>query len=232
MRVNALVGLHSVLPGYLFAQFRDVPAVVEQLPQAQIPEPLRSQDPGLRDAPLVRVPWRECVLSIGQRSFAVSNAAPYIGWPAFKARITELFLAVLGSGFVTKVDRYSIKYVNFFEIGKEPNGADALNWDLRIGPIKVSAHNAQLRAEVEDGEFLNILNIASSATVQVSGSAVRTGAVLDIDTICKQVAKSPEEFSDQLSALLDDIRRRNKVIFFASLRDEAIAAMEPKYGDA
>ncbi|MBT9487303.1 MAG: TIGR04255 family protein [Rubrivivax sp.] len=229
VRVSSKVGLHTVLPGYLVAKGICDQPVIEQLAAAQVPDAVRANEPGLRDSPLVSVRWTNFALLIGQRSIAVANPAPYAGWDQFRRQIEAVLGLVLASGFVDRVERYSMKYVNLFAEDSSLSGAEAIDLNLRLGLFALSANNnIQLRAELTEDGFVTVVSVIASAVVQ-SSTGVRTGAILDIDTVREGIAMSPTDFAGNLRSLLDDIRMRNKRVFFDSLLDEAIIKLEPQY---
>lgn len=233
LRVSPTGALHSVLPGYLYATFREQVSSLEQLPAGAIPDAMRAQDPNLAFASVMRVTWRNYFVLIGPRSVAVACRLPYPGWQRFRADALELFRSVLQSALIRGIDRYSVKYVNFFPSPDAKRGfTGMMDWNLRIGPFPVGAEDTQVRVEIPDADLITVLTIASPAQVTPQNEPTKVGGVVDIDTICAHVTNDLVAFDSQLESRLDHIRRVNKQAFFDCLTQEAIDLMEPEYDNA
>ena len=233
LRVSPTGALHNVLPGYLYATFRDQVSSLEQLPAGAIPDAMRAQDPNLAFASVMRVTWRNYFVLIGPRSVALACRLPYPGWQRFKADALELFRSVLQSKLIRGIDRYSVKYVNFFTSADAGQGfTGMMDWSLRIGPFSVGTEDTQVRVEIRNADLVTVLVIASPAQVTTPGEPTRVGGVVDIDTICAHVTDDLPAFELELESRLDHIRRVNKQAFFDCLTQDAIGLMEPEYDSA
>lgn len=233
LRVSPAGALHSVLPGRLYAIFRDQVSGLETLPAGAIPDTLRAQDPNLSFAPVVRVTWRDYLVLIGPRSVAIACRLPYPGWQQFKTDAHELFRNVLESSLIRGIDRYSVKYVNFFSSPDALAGfTGMMDWSLRIGSLVVGAEATHIRVEIADGEVTTVLTIASPAQITNPSEPTKLGGVVDIDTVCAHVTNDLTTFASELESRLDRIRHVNKQVFFDCLTQEAIDQMEPEYDDA
>jgi uncharacterized protein (TIGR04255 family) len=228
--VSSPAGLHTLLPGLIYGSFPSDVRGIENLDIANIPEPIRAQEPRLAHAAVMRVKWREFIIGIGPRSINVSAIPPYVGWTEFKRNVVELFTALLSKGLVKSIDRYSIKYVNLFSEDGVPSPVQAIDWNVKVGPYQVARNPlTSLRCEWETGEFVNVLSIFGSATVQLAGKPAVTGAVVDIDTVVNHRTNDMDRFLLELPERLEAVRLQNKIVFFDSLKDDAIKMMEPTY---
>lgn len=233
LRLSPASPLHNVLPGFLFAKLpADQLGNLEQLPASMIPEPLRERDPNLAYASIVRLAWRDYYILVSARAVALACKMPYPKWPTFKSAALELFQLVLLSPFVKGVDRYSVKYVNFFPSADGKSGnTEMMDWTLKIGELPALGKSAtQLRIEIPSPTgVVTALTIVSPAEVRRDGEPPKQGGIVDIDTICTHVTNDLKTFGNQLEKRLDDVRLINKQVFFDSLTEAAIGAMEPTY---
>ena len=233
LRVSPTGALHSALPGILYAIFRDQVTGLEQLQAGAIPDAVRVLDPNLSHAPVVRVTWRKYFVLIGPRSVAIACRLPYPGWPQFKSDALELFRSAINSSLIRGIDRYSVKYVNFFSSPDAAHGfTGMMNWSLRLGEFVVGTEAIQVRVEMPDGDVITVVTVASPAQVAGPNEPMKIGGVLDVDTICSHVTNDLVAFDRELESRFDRIRLLNKQAFFDCLTQEAIDRMEPEYDDA
>lgn len=231
LRVSPKGALHTVLPGYLYAIFRGEVGPSEQLPAGMIPEAMRAQDDNLAYASIVRIPWRRYFVLIGARNIAISCRLPYPGWTQLRLDIHQLFRTVTGSGLIRGVDRYSVKFTNFFPSsdGKQGN-TEMLDWKIQFGEFVLDKENVQLRVEMPSAkDTVTIMTVSSPAQYQPEGEPARSGGVIDVDTVCAHVTNDLATFDSELEGRLDAIRLTNKQAFFDCLTTESISEMEPQY---
>lgn len=231
LRVSPIGPLHTLLAGYLYATFRGQVGPSEQLPAGMIPDVMRTQDPNLAYASVVRIPWRQYFVLIGARNVAIACRLPYPGWAKFRLDIHELFRTVIKSDLVKGVDRYSVKFINFFPSDDAKQGNTAmLDWKIQFGEFVLGKENVQLRVEVpNDKDMVTIVSITSPAQYQPEGEPASLGGVIDVDTVCAHVTNDLATFDSELEHRLDAIRITNKQAFFDCLTPDSIEAMEPTY---
>ncbi|MGH8759863.1 MAG: TIGR04255 family protein [Burkholderiales bacterium] len=234
LRVSPAAGaLHSVLPGYLFAKFPTEVGSLENLPASALPDVLRQQEPALAHAPLIRLTWRQYFILVGARQFSLACKLPYPGWQVFKADIILLFNELLQGGLVHGIDRYSMKYVNFFPSESGIAGATSMmDWQVRIGDFSLHEEPVQVRVEVPKEDLLTVITVASPARIARPDGTESVGGVVDVDTICRMSTNDVSAFASELADRLDKIRLVNKQAFFGCLSVEAINAMEPVYDES
>ena len=231
LRVSPTGALHTVLPGYLYATFRGEVGPSEQLPAGMIPEAMRAQDANLAYASIVRIPWRKYFVLIGARNVAIACRLPYPGWTQLRLDIHELFRTVIQSGLIRGVDRYSVKFTNFFPSsdGKQGN-TEMLDWKIQFGEFVLDKEIVQLRVEMPNAkDTVTIMTISSPAQYQPEGEPPRSGGVIDVDTVCAHETNDLATFDAELEARLDAVRSTNKQAFFDCLTPESIKRMDPQY---
>ena len=64
MRMGGAPQLADLLPGALFGQLTPKPTL-QRLPAAEIPQPIRDQDPDLAFSPVIRLDWGEFTITFG-----------------------------------------------------------------------------------------------------------------------------------------------------------------------
>jgi uncharacterized protein (TIGR04255 family) len=227
---SSSVDLHTVLPGLFFTRLSGV-TKVEQLPGFFVPEAIRANPAlGQVNSQLVRVHWGSYFITVGTRNVVVGPRLPYLGWNDFKSRILEVFQSVLDLPVVESIERYSIKYINLIQAQDIAQQAEKLDWGITIGPLHLTGQPTQLRVESLDGAYLTIIQVSTGAVVDmVETKEVKQGCVVDVDTLSHQLAIDVATFRGQLADRLDEIRHRNKVVFFDCLKDSTIEEMGPTY---
>jgi uncharacterized protein (TIGR04255 family) len=227
--VVAKAALHTVVPGLLLSQFPGDVSDIQQLPAAMVPEQIRAQQPELALAPLVRLKFKNVLVLIGERSITVANPAPYLGWAGFKPLIVEVFTSLLESKLVSRVERYSLKYVNVLKTNEIPDSLGALALRLEIGHLELNKMATSVRTETLTDELVTIITLTGGVTVQAEGQAPIQGSLLDIDSICQSKPMDPEAFMASMSSELDRVRHINKATFFECLTVETINELGPVF---
>ena len=229
VHISSQIDLHTVLPGVLLTKLGL--SKFEQLPGTFVPSAIRSQDPlGVFNSQLVRAQWGDYYITIGTRNVVIGPKLPYHGWHDFKKHILEVFNVVLELGIHDAIDRYSIKYTNLIEGSDVAQQSAKLDWGVKIGPLSIQGEPTQLRVEIPDERFLTIVQINSGAAVEmIETKTVRTGCVVDVDTLCLKLDADFSRFGRELPERLDAIRYRNKGVFFDCLTDSTIEEMGPTY---
>lgn len=219
----------SLLLGMMLQLATNKPSI-ETLPIAQIPQMVRENDPNLRYAPLMRMSFNEkFVLLFSDRSVAVGCVMPYPGWTEFKAAIVSVF-SVLGTAtFIKKIDRHSLKYVDFFPMlnGAKPT-LERFNVVVDVAGRQIVEQSINLRVEMVEAPFIHAAGIVSPALIQRSDNSSSSGAVIDVDTH-RVHDYSVQEFLSAMPRLLDEIHAANKSYFFDLLSERGLAELEPQY---
>jgi uncharacterized protein (TIGR04255 family) len=229
IRFSTLIPGSSILPGIYFDKL-DGEKRIEQLSVASIPKQIRDTDPNLQFAPLMRVYWNDFIILIGDRSVAVACGLPYPGWVKFKETILRV-VEILGAvGTIQEIQRYSLKYVDIISGKNIEERIASVNLHVRLGDHCLEKDNFQFRIEILSGQYINAIQIISSAVGMTANKKTSTeGLVIDVDTICNIDSQKLVEFSPDLSEKLDQIHRENKVMFFNCLAPTTLTALEPTY---
>ncbi len=105
----------ATMPGLLFAQIREKYPEQKNLPQAQLPEEFRRQDPTLMHLPLIQFLSDSFLIQLGPRVVSlVTKPNAYPGWPGIEQELKWLLERLNTAGFVGESERLSARYIDFF----------------------------------------------------------------------------------------------------------------------
>ena len=222
-----LAVVESVLPGVLYSKLENI-SILERLPSAEIPKPIRDSDNNLRYIPFVRLDWGEFVISIGDRSITVGCKLPYAGWSKFKPKILEIINLIDDSNIVQFVERYSVKYVNLIQAPDVSHQLDKITVAIEVGGYAIKNDNFSLRYNHQENDILHIITIITGAEGK-SNDKILPGVVVDIDSIKFVDRTDFSMFTTNLDKYLEILKQSNKEKFFSCLNDETIRELKPIY---
>lgn len=235
VRFETPVPLSAVLPGILVNEFNLASVNIENFPVQQVPREIRDSNPDLRYSPLLRIDMGEFCLLIGDKCVALGAKMPYPGWQFFRLKILEL-LACLNkhASYLQNVQRISLKYVDIverLECLRSLSLSKTLDVNFSVGARDLLESNMSVRTQVDHGDkMLTIVQIITPATVvSVVNGIERNGCIIDLDTIKILDNQSYQEFYPRVEAVLNNLHKTNKELFFRSLTPEAIECLGPVY---
>lgn len=216
----------DILPGLIYGELPKDYSRIVRLPAADIPQPILVHDPSLRYTPRIRIEANNRAVLVGERVVSLSVRRPYPGWKMFSDEIATLLDIVEGTGLVKTLERTSLKYIDVIDVGPKPNLA-WLDMTVRLGEHELDGEPVQVRAELNDGGLVHIIQAVSPVEVTVAPEEDRArGVLLEIDSI-KPIG-STEGWSD-VKAGLDAIHSASKKMFFSLLTEKTVAALDPVY---
>jgi uncharacterized protein (TIGR04255 family) len=227
--VEAIVELRfssAVLPdavfGIIYQVFKDeFPREPEKLPILQLPEPVRSMDPGLQYQPYYKLTSGNLIFQIGPRVISLSNVKDYMGWETFSKRIKEVFSKVERLKIIKSVERLGIRYINFFKL----DIFSSINLRILMNDNPLNTLRTTLKAEIQDNDFINILQVANAAQATIENQVI-TGSVIDIDTVSKDIG---DTFFTEMENLLEKGHNIEKNLFFSLLKKEFLSSLNPEF---
>lgn len=228
LRFSSDLPASNVLPGIMFSTLKGVSSI-ETLPAAQLPQQVRAMEPQLRFAALTRVQWKDFLVLFGDNVLAVACRLPYPGWRVFKAGIVEVLSIFESAGFVTSMDRWSLKYTDIFDVAAGAAPLKQFDMDMRLGDQVLTNQNLQLKVEVTRDGFTHGVQVVTSATVQLFDGTSRTGTLLEVDTIRDGSPTPIAEFLSGFPRFAEEIHDANKALFFECLSDEGLNNLGPEY---
>lgn len=228
IRFSPKVPASSILPGILFNKL-DGEKIIEQQPVAQLPKQMRDVDPNLQFAALFRIQWKEYVLLIGDQNVAVGCKIPYPGWEKFKNTIIGIVKILSEVEIIEDIQRYSMKYIDLIPFSNLKEQVSSVNLHIKLGQHVLEKEVFNLRIEIPQDEFINTVQILSSALVTTDDKTTKQGLIVDVDTICNVSKQLFKDFILGLENNLDIIHQKNKEVFFSCITSETLAFLEPTY---
>jgi len=220
--------LADVLPGFLFGRLTPKPKI-QRLPAAELPAPIRASDPGLKYAPIQRLDWGSYFISIGDGNIIINCKLPYPKWPDFKKTILDVVGNIRDLKLEGAIERYSLKYINLIPAKTNVEQVERIKMEITLGNIKVLDEDMTLQVHHHEADIIHILTVIIGAQTEIPGTPPKHGAVVDVDSIRNVNAESFDALAKDLESGLEELRKKNKAMFFSCLKDAAIAEMEPQY---
>jgi len=220
-------GVGDVLPGILFTELRkSYPGLqLRRLPSADIPAVIAEVDPNLRFTPkmLMEEPGGSFIWQVGDRVITLNCRRPYVGWTRFKDAAIALSRIVESSGLVAQPQRHSLRYIDLLT-EELADDLSALRVAMNVGDLAIR-NRVQMRVEIPDADCLHVVQIATGAQVNLSGSQM-TGTVVDLETSPAKPTGDWSTVREQLDVLHD----LSKALFFRQiLTEESILKLDPEY---
>ncbi|MCC5811291.1 MAG: TIGR04255 family protein [Ectothiorhodospiraceae bacterium] len=219
----------DLLPGLIFQNLKRQYSRIEKLPVSQLPAPVLQSDPSLRYAPQVRLVGPKYSVQVGNKVVSLSCPAPYSGWEQFEFHILELADALKETQLLDKIERFSLKYVDFISFDESPS-LDWIRFDLKLGARSLSNNPIQLRTEIRERDLLKIVQVVNPANVRMEKgekkSVSKSGLLVDIDTIDD---KSSSDFWTEFPSRLKHVHDEGKKLFFEILSPSTRERLGPEY---
>jgi len=215
----------DLLPGLLYRGLKAEYRSSEALPLASVPRQMREQDENLRFRPLHRLIGEDRSVQIGEHVLNLSQSPPYEGWNSFVIRIRALINLAKETELLGTIHRFSIRCVNVLPAaaGQQLGLLDA-QFLLSGQPAPEKGFN--FRTELETEGFVSIVRILTSGQVALKTGAVRTGLIVDVDTVRFTDA---EEFWTSTSDLLEKAHLTIKRTFFSLLKPATLEHLQPQW---
>ncbi|MGR3498802.1 MAG: TIGR04255 family protein [Limimaricola soesokkakensis] len=228
VRLDETAPIADILPGILYNKLDPKPRM-RRLPGADIPLPMRSNDPNLKYIPIQGLEWGEYIIAIGDHNVVISCKLPYPKWPNFRAAILQIVKLIGEAELSASVSRFSVKYVNLIEANDLAAQIKKIDLAIRVGSLEVASDHFDLKVQHVDQDILHIISVITGASADMPGGKNATGVVVDIDSIRNIEPISFQDFSKGLEPELEVLRQSNKIRFFDCLKDDAVKEMGPVY---
>jgi uncharacterized protein (TIGR04255 family) len=209
--------------GIIYQEFKDeFSEKVEKLPILQLPEPIRSIDPGLKYQPYYKLVASNLIFQIGPRVTSLSNIKEYMGWETFSKKIKGSLSKLENLKIIKSVERLGIRYINFFKLDILNN----INLEIVLNGKPLETLQTTLKTEIQEDNFINILQIANKAQVKIQNETM-SGSVIDINTVSKDIIGGT--FFGEMENLLEKGHNFEKKLFFSLLKKEFLSTLNPEY---
>ena len=228
MRLGGEHHMADLLPGVIFGQLDPKPKF-QKLPTAEVPRQIRSQEPSLAFAPLVRFDHTDVTISFGDQNLVIGCKLPYPKWPSFREQIMKIIKILESAEFNAPVIRYSLKYVNLIQAKTLKAQIAKIDMSVRVGDVEVANDVCNVRIVRNERDIMHIVTIATGIQGPLHTGQQGFGVIVDIDSIREMQPASFGEFAKDLEPAIDSLRHENKKKFFGCLTKEALNEMEPGY---
>ncbi len=198
----------------------DYPSV--RLPQADIPERIRSADPAFKYVPTIEKtsPDKTRSIRIGSRVISYHVYEPYPGGDCFEKELNNMVACLFDKIKDIQINRLGFRYVNFLTASKHDiNGLNDLSLNLSVGGEQLIDNVNLAFMENASDKHVVVSKLASPQFLQPGGS-IPTDliAVIDIDVF------TPDTYiSNDISSLnewISQARVYEKANFFSFFSDE------------
>lgn len=173
--------LPEVVIGKLVSHKKWANGAVTRLPTADIPAPIRNQDPALQVLPIleIRPAGNSRIVKIGERVLSYHVTKPYPGWGVFQPEIAETLDFVFAVFPGMQASRLGFRYINAFTTADhQMEGIDALNLRIEVSnkpvppPINLNYglnHTSQHRSLVRlaSKEFATVPGVVAAALADI-----------------------------------------------------------------
>ena len=193
--------------GLLYKEFRNQYRDVQKQPVLQIPEQMRTNDPGLMYLPEYHLTGGPFKLLIGQRVLSVVVAGEYSGWPAFLVRVEEVLEAVRSLEFIDRLERLGLRYINVFDFDIFDHSTLA----LIHGGAPLETRSTRIVSRIEADAFEHTLTVANGLKVRNENDVIGE-SIIDIDTA---TSTGLEGFFDSPRSVLEEAHNRENKLFFS-----------------
>ncbi len=207
--------------GVAYTALKDKFPKHKKLPILQVPEAIRTRDSNFRFKPYYQITNENFVFQIGPDVFSLCNINEYVGWEEYSKKIKESFLIISGLDIIKRVLRFSVRYINYFRF----NIFDKIDLEMILKHKPLQANKLNIRAEIESGNCLNILQLGNNIEIQIAGE-MKVGSVIDIDTILN---KEADNFFENFNSLSNELHVEEKKLFFNLLKPEYLETLNPEY---
>jgi uncharacterized protein (TIGR04255 family) len=226
LRFNPLLSASTLLPGVFFSKF-NVPCSKTHI--SEVPESIRKTDPNLKYQPIFVIELDKIRVGIADSGISVNCKMPYAGWDAFKAEIKTVLNLLEESKIVLSVERCSLRYLNIVDPKDYSFLGSPLSLVMSMNAQDLLSSQFNLQIEVKENQFglVQKVALASGATAYMNDQVVRTGMLIDIDTIFMRAPREWIQFKAGLDGFLDSMHDCGKSKFFECLSEDAINKMEP-----
>ena len=196
-----------------------------RLPITQLPEEIRNSDHNLKYQPHLHFDIDATHgIAVGPKSIRFFVQKPYMGWRKWRPFIIEMWSELADIGFFYKIERTGLRFLNF----TEKNLCAVTKTNIKIGSTILSCQPMTLRTELQEADYVTILQLASNAIIDINQSQRLNGSVIDIEVV-KKVGVLASEFENTITLILDESHDIERRLFFDILEPEFVETLQPVY---
>jgi uncharacterized protein (TIGR04255 family) len=214
----------EVVLGKLASNWKEFRTV--RLPLAEIPSPIRDQDPNLAHQALWQLQATDGkrLIKFGPRVFSYHALGPYPGWPVFERELQQATSFLFGNLGTVTVNRYGFRYLNVLTKAQLVNSLADLNFGVRLAGEAIACPlnlNYQRERSVQHTALMRI-----SSREFIQNPSAELVALIDVDIFTPSGFTS--DGSDRGKQWLQDAHLFLKEEFFTLLPEPLIDQLEEK----
>ncbi|PYK52040.1 MAG: hypothetical protein DME20_00065 [Verrucomicrobia bacterium] len=213
----------QAVAGVVYSAMRDEFPRMVTLPAGLIPFESRAADPNLKYQPENRLEGdRGVVLVSPQHVMFGPRSVPYPGWPALLQEFNAIVALLTPTDLVQTVDRFGLRYVNFFGENILPR----LTLSLAIAERPITELGTFLRTIMADRACKLVLQVGSGMALTTKPTEI--GSTIDIDAYVES-PQLTQGLAPAFSAFLAEAHAAEKRLFFSLLTPELLRSLNPRY---
>lgn len=219
----------DIFPGLLFSEISSE-VKAERLPPAELPLTVRKKDPNLRYASVLALSFKDFDVMLSEHSILVSAKFPYLGWVKFRQQIIDIISLAFSRELISKIERFSLKYVNFLPHDKDEEATRMTNFQFTLGDLPADGNRIDCRFERQLDNSIVILRVVSHVQLQnAQMNEQNTGLILEIDTIRAPNQTEADSGFDFVDSNLDELKQLNVDNFLNMIADDTLEKLGPTY---
>jgi len=210
--------------GILYSAVKDIfpNSEPKPLPILQLPEAVRLNDPNFKYQAYHRLENDNLILNIGPKMISFINTYPYLGWLKWSDFFNNLLKKIQSTNCITNIERIGLRYINIF---KNTNIFNKLNLEIMINNNKLLNEATNLRTEIKNSEWTNVLQINNSIDILMDNEKINA-SIIDIDCLLDLNINSTV-FFDSYQELISNAHKQEKELFFSLLTNEFLNSLNP-----
>lgn len=154
---------------------------------------------------------------------------PYPKWPSFKKTILNITKRIANVEIQGAVERYSVKYVNLIKAPSYSEQISKIQMAIKLGPVEANDNPVNLQVHQKEDDIIHILTVIIGAEAKLADDKPVVGTIVDVDSIRNVNIPDVKTFVANLEPGLEQLRQKNKEMFFSCLTNTTIKEMGPVY---
>lgn len=213
----------DAIAGVVYHTLKSHMSKMTTLPFASVPTQFRNANHQFKHSPTHRLDGDAFGALVGPSNVAFLIKGDYPGWDDFSSKVLELFRLLTSEGLIKSLDRFGLRYINFFEGDVIPK----LTVSLNIAGSEQHGEGTFLKTVLPKNDFKCVLQVGRDLKLANRGG--QPGSIIDIDVCLEQIPVSDEDFNSQAERFLDAAHQVEKDLFFSLLKQDLLDSLEPIY---
>jgi uncharacterized protein (TIGR04255 family) len=164
-----------------------------RLPFADVPSPIRDQDPNLAHQPLWQLQAKDGrrLIKFGPRVFSYHALETYPGWTTFEPELNQATDFLLGSLGTVTTNRYGFRFLNVLTKKQLISSLADLNFSVQLAGEAIASPLILNYQREHSPQHIALVRVASKEFVQNPSSGLE--ALVDVDIFTHLSGSRPTE---------------------------------------